>query len=114
MRIINVPKSSGKSSNLLKYANDNGYAIIVSSVAKKNKMKEEILHNRYYNVCVYTVREFLHGLNGAKFSKDDKLCIDDVEDVLQELIGFEIDTATCSIPYTGMGESLDNGKVEES
>lgn len=99
MRVINIPKGSGKSSGLLKYANENGYAVIVSSVSKKNKLKDIALYEGYHNTSIYTVHEFLHGLHGARFSKDDKLCIDDMDEVLQEIVGFEIDTATCSIPF---------------
>lgn len=107
MKIINVPKGSGKSNYLLKYAYDNGYAIIVSSLAKKNKLKEEALDNKFYGAKIFTTREFLHGVNGAKFSRDDKICIDDLEEVLQDLVGFEIDTATCSIEFK---EEIDEEK----
>jgi hypothetical protein len=99
MQIINVPRGYGKTNKLLKLAEENGYTIIVATLAKKNKLKEEILYNKYHRVSVYTAEEFIHGLNGARFSKNDKICIDDMDEVLQAIIGFDIVYATCSIPY---------------
>ncbi len=99
MEILNLPKGSGKTSKLVELASENNCAIIVSSIQKKNKLKEYILYSPY-SVNVYTVQEFIHGINGAKFSKADKICIDDMDEVLQQFIGFDIAYATCSIPYT--------------
>lgn len=111
MKIINVPRQSGKSKWLLKHAYENNYAIIVSTLAKKNKLKEEALYNKFYGVKIFTTREFLHGVNGAKFGRDDKVCIDDMEEVLADLIGFEIDTVTCTIPFS---EEFLNEKGQKS
>lgn len=98
MKIINVPRGSGKSEELIRLAAENNCSIVVSSAAKKDKILEKILYNKS-RVPVYTVAEFLHGVNGAVFTKEDKICIDDMDEVLQEIIGFNIAYATCSIPY---------------
>ena len=100
MRIINAGRQTGKSTYLLKYANEHGYTVLVSTISAKNKMKEEIILNKYHNVKVFTVHEFLHGLNGARFGINDKVCVDNLDAVLEEIIGFTIDTATCCIPFS--------------
>lgn len=97
MKILNYPRCTGKTTELIKLADENGCPIIVATVQKKKKIKEQTLTTPY-TVEVYTVDEFLHGLNGARFTPDTKVCIDDMDEVLQAIIGFEIKYATCTIP----------------
>lgn len=97
MKILNYPRCTGKTTELVKLAGEGEYPIIVSTEQKKKKLKEYILTSPY-SIEVFTVQEFLHGLNGAKFSMDNKICIDDMEEVLQAIVGFEIAYATCTIP----------------
>ena len=99
MKILNYPRCTGKTTELIKLAGEGGYPIIVSTIQKKNKLKEQILVSPY-SVEVFTAQEFIHGLNGAKFAPDPKICIDDMDEVLQQIIGFEIEYATCTIPET--------------
>lgn len=99
MKILNYPRCTGKTTELIKLAGEGGYPIIVSTIQKKNKLKEQILVSPY-SVKVFTAQEFIHGLNGAKFAPNVKICIDDMDEVLQAIVGFEIEYATCSIPET--------------
>lgn len=99
MKILNYPRCTGKTTELIKLAGESNLPIIVSTVQKKNKLKEQILVSPY-SVEVFTAQEFIHGLNGAKFAPDAKICIDDMDEVLQQIIGFEIEYATCTIPET--------------
>ena len=99
MKILNYPRCTGKTTELVKLAAESNSPIIVSTIQKKNKLKEQILVSPY-SVEVFTAQEFIHGLNGAKFAPDAKICIDDMDEVLQEIVGFEIEYATCSIPET--------------
>jgi len=99
MKILNYPRCTGKTTELIKLAGESNLPIIVSTVQKKNKLKEQILVSPYL-VEVFTAQEFIHGLNGAKFAPDAKICIDDMDEVLQQIIGFEIEYATCTIPET--------------
>ena len=99
MKILNYPRGSGKTQALVKLAGESNLPIIVSTPQKKAKLKEQILVSPF-SVEVFTAQEFIHGLNGAKFAPDAKICIDDMDEVLQEIVGFEIEYATCSIPET--------------
>ncbi len=99
MKILNYPRGSGKTQELIKLAAESNSPIIVSTIQKKNKLKEQILVSPY-SVEVFTAQEFIHGLNGAKFAPDAKICIDDMDEVLQQIVGFEIEYATCTIPET--------------
>ena len=99
MKILNYPRCTGKTTELIKLAGESNLPIIVSTIQKKNKLKEQILVSPY-SVEVFTAQEFIHGLNGAKFAPDAKICIDDMDEVLQQIICFEIEYATCTIPET--------------
>ena len=99
MKILNYPRCTGKTTELVKLAGEAGYPIIVSTEQKKKKLKEQILVSPY-SIEVFTAAEFLHGLNGAKFDPNSKICIDDMDEVLQYIVGFEIAYATCTIPET--------------
>lgn len=99
MKILNYPRCTGKTTELIKLAGESNLPIIVSTIQKKNKLKEQILVSPY-SIEVFTAQEFIHGLNGAKFAPDAKICIDDIDEVLQQIVGFEIEYATCTIPET--------------
>lgn len=103
MNIINIPKGTGKTDKLIEIAKEKDYPIIVATAADENNIKNKayLKYGHFNGIKVFTVHDFMYNTNGL-FTRDTKVLVDDVDKVLQAFVGFEIDTATCSIP---MGDS---------
>ncbi len=101
MEIINIPKGTGKTDKLIEIAKEKGYPIIVASKGAEVNInnKAYLKYGHFNGVTVFTVHDFMYNTNGL-FTKDTKVLVDDIENVLQAFVGFEIDTATCSIPFS--------------
>ena len=97
MNIINVPNGQGKTEYIIRKSANENLPIIVSNIHRKNGIKARALEIGV-RVDVYTVHEFMHA-HGI-FTRDTKILIDDLDLVLAEFVGFEVDTATCSIKYS--------------
>lgn len=94
MEILNVPRSFGKTINIIEKAIETGYPIIVSHETEKRRIQREAEKIFRKAVTVFTAKEFCDDNFWLGLGRPPKVLIDELPSVLKYLLDSDCEMAT--------------------
>lgn len=96
MEIMNLPRGCGKTTNTIIEAVKTDYPVIVGYDAMKKEFKRRVKEICNKNITVYTISEFCDDnfWRGKIDKKPEKVIIDELPLVLEQLLGCKCEIAT--------------------